>query len=165
MISAGGCRVGVAGGRADRSNGGGHAGSADRAEPGAGRVQFGEEVSAKARHIDQFVTPVVGAGVEKLGSAGVCDIVRSAATQRMIDEVGDHEHGRCVPVVGGAHRRCQLIDRVERQELDTGRCVQPVAADAVGHGIHDTVGTARTVGVNGPNEIAGGVQQSVINGP
>ena len=138
---------------------------ADRPEVRARLVQPRQQVGAQAQVGQQLGAPRALPHVEQLRRRGVGDVVRGAAAEPVVDQVGQHQQGARRRVVGRLAGRHQLVDRVERQELRAGDAVQVAGADAAADRVHDAVGARRPVRVHGPDQVPERVEQAVVDGP
>ncbi len=104
---------------------------ADRADHRPRVDQLREDLPGQVQVPAELVGPGPRPRVEQLGRRGVGPLPRPPAGQEPGEQVGHHQEGfghLQDRRVGQSHRQ-QLIERVERQELEPGDLVDPLARD------------------------------------
>ena len=116
-----------------------------------GQVQGGQELRG----------PLPRDGVEEPGGGGVGGLGAALAGQQEPDEVRDEQ--RLQPVQ--FRLRGELVDRVERQELQPGGGVEPGRIEFLVDPGDGGTGPVIAVAERRRDQVAGGVDQPVVHGP
>ena len=116
---------------------------ADRSEQRARPAQRREEAPVVAQRLDQVPRPLPRRRVEQPGRRGVRLLGGGLAGQPVAEQVRDEEHRPGPGERLRAGERGQLVERVERQELDAGPLVEARLAGP----LVDEVGAGRVAGV------------------
>lgn len=138
---------------------------AQRAGGVAGCPQRREEGEVDPQTPGDGGGPVAGAGVDQLGGGGVGDLRPGPAGQPVTDQIGDHQHLPSSGELGSSVCRDQLVDGVERQILEPCRRIQLAGRqdgrDLLRHSLRTVVPVVDRIA----EELAGRVEESVVDGP
>jgi hypothetical protein len=130
----------------------------------SGFDQRREQRGRDSNIVGELLCPRPRPGVQALRRGGVGVLGYRAAGQSIAEVVGHRQH---------RSRACQhiaafgvkLVNRVERQELDAGDIVDAIAADAAEHRLHRAVGSRVAVMKWLLEQVATGVEESVVHAP
>ena len=138
---------------------------AQRSHDVARRAEVGEDPSREAERVDDVVGPLPAMDVEQPGGRGVRDLGHPDAGQPVPEQVGDQQEGPGGGQLGRSAIRRELVDRVERQELETGPGIELDRRHEGMNGGHSTLRPLIAVVVRVAEERAPLVEQAVVDRP
>src|SRR5690606_7290128 len=165
--------------RGDGGDGGGGVVGADGDDPEARVAGFGRDVRADgpddlprfaegrqdarrdAQLLQEFPRPGAVADVQQPGRGRVGALGADLAGEPVAEQVRDQQQG----ARPGQVVRRELVDRVERQELQARHPVEEVVAEFGADALHHPVGAGVAVVDGVADEAPGGVQEPVVYGP
>ncbi len=148
---------------------GGQVGSAgdlgfERAEPSSGRDDWRKQRFLQGQCANQFPGPLPGSWIVKLARAGVGLFDPRHSAEEVIESVGDQQQ-LAGPGQSFGRFRAQLVDRVQRHELDAG-LVEDGFSIHFGLDVRHAPGRARVAVVErGRDQLSPGIEQEIIHAP
>ena len=132
---------------------------------GPRRDDLGHQRERQAQPGEERLVPTAVGGAEELGRGSVRTLPGQRAAESVVAQVGDHQQPRRSFRPALPRLRDELVDRVERQELDARAAEDLRAAEERADLVHDSVGAVVAIADRVLEQLSLAVEEAVVDRP